>query len=184
MGRFELVMALLSLFIRPVIANDSSAELATGGLVFTQNPAIEMRSEELFISLDQIKVRYVFFNNSNKDISSTVAFPMPDITISDPADDIAIPTDDPQNIVGFKTVVAGRTVSTQVEQRAFARGVDQSALLRRLGIPFAPHIEETHAARSSHWHCVQYVITIRGGGLPKVVMWFQSSKKTSPHIAT
>lgn len=63
-----------------------------------------------------------------------------------PADNIAIPTNDPQNIVGFNTVVAGRPVSTQVEQRAFARGVDQSALLRRLGIPLAPHIEETHAA--------------------------------------
>ena len=144
MGRFRLFMALLSLFVRPAIANDSSAELATGGLVFTKNPAIEMRAEELFICLTQIRVRYVFFNNSNKDISSTVAFPMPDITISD--DDIAIPTDDPQNIVGFSTVVAGRPVSTQVEQRAFARGVDQSALLRRLGIPLSPHIEDTHAA--------------------------------------
>ena len=144
MGRFGLFMALLSLFIRPAIANNSSAELATGGLVFTKNPAIEMRAEELFISLTQIRGRYVFFNNSNKDISSIVAFPMPDITISD--DDIAIPTDDPQNIVGFSTVVAGRPVSTQVEQRAFARGVDQSALLRRLGIPLAPHIEDTHAA--------------------------------------
>ena len=146
MGRFGLVMALLSLFIRSAIANNSSAELATGGLVFTKNPSIEMRHEDLFISMAEIRVRYVFFNNSNKDISSTVAFPMPDITISDPADNIAIPTDDPQNIVGFNTVVAGRPVSTQVEQRAFARGVDQSAVLKRLGIPLAPHIEETHAA--------------------------------------
>src|ERR1019366_10079815 len=36
-------------------ANDSSAELATGGLVLTKNPAIEMRSEDLFISTKAVR---------------------------------------------------------------------------------------------------------------------------------
>jgi Domain of unknown function (DUF4424) len=66
-------IAIAALPIRPAISNDSTAELTTGGLVFTKNTAIVMREERLFISLSVIHVRYVFFNN-------TVAFPMPDIS--------------------------------------------------------------------------------------------------------
>src|SRR5437588_480782 len=34
----------------PALANDTSAELAAGGLVFVHHDAVEMRSEQLFIS--------------------------------------------------------------------------------------------------------------------------------------
>ena len=34
----------------PASANDSTAELATGGLVFVRNDNVEMRSEDLLIS--------------------------------------------------------------------------------------------------------------------------------------
>ena len=46
-------------------ANDSSAELSTGGLVLTKHPDIEMRSEDLFISAKQVRVRYRFANTSS-----------------------------------------------------------------------------------------------------------------------
>ena len=62
-------------------ANDSSAELTTGGLVLTKHPDIEMRSEDLFVSAKQVRVRYRFANTSAKDVTIVVAFPMPDITI-------------------------------------------------------------------------------------------------------
>ena len=44
------VLGVLLLATGPVYANDSTAELATGGLVFTKTADIEMRSEDLSIS--------------------------------------------------------------------------------------------------------------------------------------
>jgi hypothetical protein len=138
-----------SLAIPPARANDSTAELTTGGLVFIRNAAIVMRAEELFISTTEIRVRYGFFNKSDKDITNTVAFPMPDITFDEPETpfiSVAIPTDDPENILDFSTTAAGRSVNARVEQKVFANGIDQTALLRRFGIPLAPHLGLTQAA--------------------------------------
>ena len=60
-------------------ANDSTAELATGGLIFVQNDDVEMRAEDLYISTAEIRVRYRFFNHAAKDVTVLVAFPMPEI---------------------------------------------------------------------------------------------------------
>ena len=68
----------------PAHANDTSAALATGGLVFVRNPDVTMRSERLIISPAEVQVRYAFFNESVRDVTNLVAFPMPDITFSGP----------------------------------------------------------------------------------------------------
>jgi uncharacterized protein YecT (DUF1311 family) len=141
------IITIAALTTLPAIANDSTAELATGGLVFTKNSSIVMRSQHLFISMNEIRVRYVFFNKSSKDITNIVAFPTPDITFDDSYS--AIPNDDPQNILGFTTIAAGRSVNAHVEQKAYANDIDQTVLLRRLGIPLAPHIEATRIALDS-----------------------------------
>lgn len=130
----------------PACANDSSAELATGGLVFVKNDAIEMRSEDLFISAAEIRVRYRFFNRSSRDVSVLVAFPLPEIKVEYEDANISVPTDDPVNLVGFSTTVNGRPVAAQVEQRVFAAGIERTDLLRRLGIPLAPHLPATNDA--------------------------------------
>ncbi|MFD2184307.1 DUF4424 domain-containing protein [Rhodoplanes azumiensis] len=128
-------------------ANDSTAELATGGLVFVKNDAIQMLAEDLFVSATEIKVRYRFFNRSAQDVTVHVAFPMPDIKVDGPDQNIAVPTEDPVNLLGFSTTVNGAPVRTDVEQRVTgADGVDRTALLRRLGVPLAPHLEATGAA--------------------------------------
>ena len=124
--------------------NDSTAELAAGGLVLTKSPAIEMRSEDLFISAKQVRVRYRFANTSKADVTVTVAFPMPDITTHGFDDTISIPTEDPVNILGFSTLVDGKPVAAQVEQKAVKHGVDQTAYLKSLGIPLAPHLQSTN----------------------------------------
>jgi hypothetical protein len=106
----------------PGMSNDSSAELATGGLVFTKNAIVEMRSEDLYLSAKEIRARYHFINKSDREVTTTVAFPMPDIALDDPDDNnFEIPTDDPQNILGFTTMVNGRPVTAQVEQKIVAR---------------------------------------------------------------
>jgi hypothetical protein len=143
MLRAAILAIAAGVFAPSAIANDSTAELATGGLVFTRNDNIEMRSEELAISAVEVSVRYRFFNKSSQDVTVLVAFPMPEIKISGPDENISIPTEDPVNILGFTTVVNGRPVKTEVQQRVFASGVDRTALLTSLKIPLAPHLRAT-----------------------------------------
>ncbi|WP_050994345.1 DUF4424 family protein [Bradyrhizobium sp. YR681] len=118
-------------------ANDSTAELATGGLIFTRSPDIEMRSEDLFISTTEIRVQYRFFNHSGRDVVTQVAFPMPDISFGMDSD-IAIPTNDPENILGFSTTVNGSPVAAQVERKALLNGIDKTETLKKLNVPLAP----------------------------------------------
>jgi hypothetical protein len=73
-----------------------------------------------------------------------VAFPMPDITTEGVDDMLAIPTQDPRNILGFATTVDGKPVVAEVEQKAMKNGVDRTAYLKRLGIPLAPHLASTN----------------------------------------
>jgi hypothetical protein len=144
--RIPAVVFLLALLPGAALANDSTAELANGGLVFTRSPDVEMRSEDLFISADEIRVGYVFFNGSGRDVTSLVAFPMPDIRIESDSDNIAVPTEDPENILAFSTVADGRPVAARAEQKAYAGGAERTALLRRLGVPLAPHLRATQEA--------------------------------------
>jgi hypothetical protein len=131
----------------PAFANDSTAELSTGGLIFVRNQDVEMRSEELTISTKQIDVRYRFFNRSDKDVTVLVAFPMPDINGDDEQiDNLAVPTEDPVNILNFATTVDGKPVKTAVEQRVSALGIDRTDMLRSLNVPFAPHLPSTDDA--------------------------------------
>lgn len=119
----------------PAVANDSVASMGAGGLVLQRTDGIVMRSEDLFVSPDEIRVRYAFFNRTDGDISTIVAFPLPDIAgggegdvaLSDPAD------------LRFTTTVAGRPAATEVEQKAVKDGVDHTALLRGLGVPLSPY---------------------------------------------
>jgi hypothetical protein len=129
--------------IAPAFANDTTAELTTGGLVFVQNDNVEMRSEDLSISAKEISVRYRFFNTSDKPVTVLVAFPMPEIRLNGPADNITVPSEDPLNFLAFKTIVNGKSVEAKVEQRAIAVGLDRTALLRGLGIPLSPHLKPT-----------------------------------------
>jgi Domain of unknown function (DUF4424) len=125
-------------------ANDSTSELAAGGLVLTKNDAIEMRSEDLYISAAAVRVRYRFINTSPQDVAVTVAFPMPDITMEGIDDMLAVPTESPTNFLAFTTVVDGQPVTAQVEQKVIKKGVDQTAYLRGLGVPLAPHLAATN----------------------------------------
>jgi hypothetical protein len=141
-----LALTLAWLAAAPALANDTTAELATGGLVFVTNDDIEMRSEKLFISTGQVRVIYEFFNRSDKDVTVLVAFPLPEIRVSGQDDNIAVPSEDPVNIFGFATTVDGNPVKTEVEQRVTAVGIDRTQYLRALGIPLAPQLAATNQA--------------------------------------
>src|ERR1700722_18238777 len=113
-------------------ANDTTAELATGGLLFVQNDDVEMRSEDLAISTKQVDVHYRFFNKAKSDVTVLVAFPMPEVRIEEQDQNIAVPTEDPVNLLGSPPPVNEKPVETQVEQHVFAAGIDRTQLLKSL----------------------------------------------------
>lgn len=138
-------LALLAL-AAPAAANDSSAELRTGGLVLTRSDAIEMDEEDLFVSPEEIRVRYRFVNRGAQPVTLRVAFPMPDVSVEGPDENISLPTENADNLLAFSTRANGASVKAEVEQKVFAKGVEQTAVLRRLGAPLAPHLASTNAA--------------------------------------
>jgi hypothetical protein len=126
-------------------ANDSTAELGVGGLVYVTTDAVEMRSEDLFISMQEVRVRYEFVNTSDHDVTTLVAFPMPDIK-GDIDFMVAVPVEDSDNFLGFRTTVDGQPVDAKIQQRVSALGVDQTALLKGLNVPLPPQGQGARAA--------------------------------------
>jgi len=121
----------------PARANDSSAELSVGGLVFTRSPDISMESEELTITPEVVTVKYQFRNQSAAPVTLTVAFPLPDIDLAE-ADNFAFPVGDPNNFVGFETKVDGKPVPLTMNQRAMLGDKDVTAALKTAGVPLLP----------------------------------------------
>ena len=127
-----LAVILAAAMVPAALANDSVAERAVGGLVLRQSRDIDMLSEHLFVSAEEIRVRYVFRNRSPRPIRTLVAFPLPDRNLAPDLEegDTSWPTD-------FRTQVDGRPVRMQVERRVFVGDVEHSDLLRRLNVPIA-----------------------------------------------
>ena len=96
-----------------------------------------MESEDLLISPDLVTVRYAFRNNAPNPVNMTVAFPLPNIELAD-AENLAIPTNDPVNFVGFETKVDGKPVKLSIHQRAVLGTKDVTNLLRGLNVPLLP----------------------------------------------
>jgi Domain of unknown function (DUF4424) len=125
------------------LANDSTAQTAAGGLVLRQNADIDMVSEDLFVSIEQIRVHYVFRNRSPRDVRVTVAFPMPDRDLSLMREsDVGYPSQ-------FHTMVAGRPVTAALERHVVLNGRDHTALLQSLRVPLAPNAEGTQRIQAA-----------------------------------
>src|ERR1700704_3184084 len=120
MLRSAIALLAAGLAAGPALANDTTAELANGGVLFVHKHNVEMRSEDLAISAKEVSVRYRFFNTSDKDVTVLVAFPMPEIRIEEPDQNLAVPTEAPVNFLAFTTKVNGAPVKTEVEQRVTA----------------------------------------------------------------
>lgn len=128
--RFIAAAALLA--AATALANDTTATIGAGGLVLEKTDSIDMVSEDLFVSTDLIRVRYVFRNRTARPVATVVAFPMPDRKMSDEyGGDVAFPS-------GFVTTVEGQRVAAALERKAMANGRDHRARLERLGVPVAP----------------------------------------------
>ena len=134
---FRIMIAALAagMFAATACANDTTAQFDNNGLVFLKTDSIEMRSEELFISEARVRVRYRFFNKSDQDVITRVAFPLPDMVWLYAVKSISVPAD-------FSVRVDGQPVPVALEQKAMVGGVDRTALLVRLGLPIDPSADE------------------------------------------
>lgn len=125
----------------PAAANDTMAELRTGGLEYVTSSHVTMAEEELFLSMDEVRVDYVFRNESDKDVTSIIAFPMPDITGS-PDSNVAIPDFEADNFLGFTVTQDGQPIQPQLQQRVSALSIDFTEELRRRNIPLLPYSDK------------------------------------------
>ncbi len=129
----------------PADANDTMAELRTGGLEFVQSGDVTMAEEHLSISPEFITVDYVFRNNADRDISTVIAFPLPDIAGS-PDMNIAIPDWESDNFLDFKATQEGAPIEVNLQQKAFALSLDVTGDLETAGIPLTPFGEKVGVA--------------------------------------
>lgn len=136
---------LLPLLAAPSLANDTMSQLGTGGLTFLITDKVQMASEDLYVSPDQVRVKYEFKNTSDTDETALVSFPLPDITGSGDFM-VSVPSEDPENLFGFTTTFDGAPVDVTLHQYVFAFGVDQTELLKSLNVPLIPFGEATTAA--------------------------------------
>jgi hypothetical protein len=120
----------------PALADDSSAALAAGGLVFTRQADIRMASEDLHISPKEIRVRYEFVNDGKADIETVVAFPLPDIDVREFwYEPLGTTLDTAPNFMGFALTVDGRKVDASADERAVLNGRDVTAQVKAAGLP-------------------------------------------------
>ncbi|MBL8790669.1 MAG: DUF4424 domain-containing protein [Rhizobiales bacterium] len=128
--RFLLALLVLLAAGMPTRANDSQAETALGGLVLTQSEAISLDSEDLFISRDEVRVKYRFTNTTDRDVQVLVAFPLPDQVYDESSQYYYM---DMTTDLGFETVVEGQPVKYELVQQAMVNGKDVTARLAALG---------------------------------------------------
>ena len=120
------------------LANDSTATLGAGGLVLTKSVDITLDREDLYVSTGEIRVHYEFRNTSDKDVATTVAFPLPDIDLSYYSEvPITRPGSDAVNFVDFTVSVDGKAVTPVLEARALLKGEDITDYLTAKNIKFS-----------------------------------------------
>ena len=132
---------LLSTFASPfTFADDAAASIGAGGLVvLNREDRITMAREVLTINLKKVKVDYDFRNDTDEDITTIVAFPIPSYTLE--AEERSAKY---QGFDDFRLFIEGKPAQFQVESRAKLKGVDVTATLNKYGIDVATfgHFDE------------------------------------------
>jgi hypothetical protein len=154
------------LLLTPVVsvANDGFGGLTATGLQFQKSASVRMVSEDLFLSPDQVRVAYVFQNDSPAEVQGEVIFPLPPISLAGLIDSgFALPEEsrNRDNVVDFSAMVDGKKIEVRTERLAIleppyderrqpadtydAPGEDVTALLKGYGIPLSLNIDEVAA---------------------------------------
>jgi hypothetical protein len=134
MRKTSLFTALVLTLATPALGNDSEAAINLGGIELVQNQFVSMDSEDLYISKDEVRVRYRYTNHSAKDLELTISFPLPPIKAADEESygDQAVPD---FTKLQFQTTVDGKPVKLAMVKRAELKGKDVTLRLQQLGWP-------------------------------------------------
>ena len=133
--------AICALTITTAPANDSSAELAAGGLVLVKTDAVNMQREDLFLSESEVRVRYEMYNGTGAPVTLRLAFPMPEVPSASPAGftsssgehNIAIAPLTDANFIDFRVTANGQSITPNVEIKTLLNGRDIADTLRTIG---------------------------------------------------
>ena len=106
-------------------ADDSAASIAAGGLVARRETRIVMAKEVLRISPTKIVVDYDFRNDSDQDVTTEVAFPIPPYGNGP----VQWPTD-ASSFSSFRLTIDQKPVRYKTEARAFLAGKEVTEILK------------------------------------------------------
>ncbi|MGA3372242.1 MAG: DUF4424 family protein [Terracidiphilus sp.] len=123
----------------PALADDSAAAIAAGGIVPRRETRIVMAKEVLRISEKKIVVDYDFRNDTDQDVTTEVAFPVPPYENEGLEGNIQ-----EQSFQSFLLWVDGNQISYATEAKATVKGKDITALLKanHVDIPTFGHFFE------------------------------------------
>lgn len=128
---FVLLSLALTLLAVPARADDSTAALGAGGIELLHSDHIVMEEQDLFLSSRRVRTRFLFRNEGAGDITTLVAFVMPDILPEDlyKRDDIPL-----LEQLDFSVTVNGRKRQPKADFRAILHGRDVTDRLLELGV--------------------------------------------------
>jgi hypothetical protein len=137
---FTLAATIFLLLPAVSLADDSAVSIAAGGLVARRETRVVMAKEVLKISPTKVTVDYDFRNDSNQDVATEVAFPIPPYSYDFDGPEIAS-----EAFSGFRLIVNGKPVAYQIEAKATLNGKDVTSILAsdKIDIPTFGHLHET-----------------------------------------
>ena len=123
----------------PVLADDSAASIAAGGLVPRRETRIVMAKEVLQISPTKVVVDYDFRNDTDQDVTTEVAFPVPPYANEYPEEELT-----EQAFQSFQLWVDGKPVHFDVEAKATLKDQDVTQVLtaNHIDIPTFGHFTD------------------------------------------
>jgi len=130
----------------PALGADANGALPNSALALTRNAALQVKSEKLYVSDKAVRVTYSIANTSAKDVTVTVAFPIPDVIADGPEDGPNIPDPNSPNFLDFHITVGGKPVQALIVQQAVLNGVNETAYLAKLGLPVSPYFDAVGTA--------------------------------------
>lgn len=129
----------------PALADDTAVSIAAGGLVPRRETRIVMAKEVLRIGLKKVVVDYDFRNDTDQDVTTEVAFPIP------PYENgfVEGPSIEEASFQSFKLWVDGKPIRYELEAKATLNGKDVTAILHanRIDIPTFGHFVDTVDAK-------------------------------------
>lgn len=124
------LLALCAAAAAPAFGQEDRFTVGAGGLLFDTGESVEIVSQEVYVSRQAVRLRYVLRNRTAREVTIPFAFPLPDRTAERDARELRWPAD-------FRTSVDGAPVTLQPQRRALVAGQDHSELLTRLGVPLS-----------------------------------------------